>query len=222
MARKTTKPKKSLECPFTVIVDTRETLPYRFEGLTGNASQNYRPLIVNKIWQSLPTGDYSIEGFEDVLCIERKTLADLFGSVGGERARFEREHQRMREMVDAGGFACVLIEATRHACLYRPPKHSKTNSRSVYETGMSWSIKYRVPWIFTTGRSYAERDCFSLLEKFWRSRPLEARVPRKVKQLRTGAVLDVLNQDGNELLVATPSGQDFVLYLDEVEVMGWK
>jgi hypothetical protein len=51
---------------------------------------------------------------------------------------------------------------------------------------------------------------------------LEARVPRKVKQLRTGAVLDVLNQDGNELLVATPSGQDFVLYLDEVEVMGWK
>jgi len=44
---------------FTIIIDTREQQPWRFEQyVTAN--------------RKLDTGDYSIEGLEDILCIERK------------------------------------------------------------------------------------------------------------------------------------------------------
>jgi hypothetical protein len=45
--------------PFTIIIDTREQLPWEF----GYHSTSH---------QKLDTGDYSIAGFEDVLAIERK------------------------------------------------------------------------------------------------------------------------------------------------------
>jgi ERCC4-type nuclease len=44
---------------FTIIVDTREQKPWSFE--------NYTTAI-----RKLDTGDYSIEGLEHLLCIERK------------------------------------------------------------------------------------------------------------------------------------------------------
>jgi ERCC4-type nuclease len=40
---------------------------------------------------TLSTGDYSMKGLEYVVCIERKSLADLLGCVGCDRERFERE-----------------------------------------------------------------------------------------------------------------------------------
>lgn len=45
--------------PFTIIVDTREQIPWEF-GLHSTAKKK------------LDTGDYSIEGFEDIFTIERK------------------------------------------------------------------------------------------------------------------------------------------------------
>lgn len=45
--------------PFTIIVDTREQIPWEF---------GYH----NTAKRKLDTGDYSIEGFEDILAIERK------------------------------------------------------------------------------------------------------------------------------------------------------
>lgn len=45
--------------PFTIIVDTREQIPWEF---------GYH----NTAKKKLDTGDYSIEGFEDILAIERK------------------------------------------------------------------------------------------------------------------------------------------------------
>lgn len=45
---------------------------------------------------SLPTGDYSAKGFESEIAIELKgDLSDLLGCVGHDRARFEREVQRL-------------------------------------------------------------------------------------------------------------------------------
>lgn len=42
----------------------------------------------------LDTGDYTIEGFEDVFAVERKSLNDLATSVGYNRLRFENEIRR--------------------------------------------------------------------------------------------------------------------------------
>ena len=64
------------------VVDTREQLPLDLAPLQTVAG-------------TLATGDYSIQGLEHVVAIERKSLPDLLSCVGRERDRFEREIQRL-------------------------------------------------------------------------------------------------------------------------------
>jgi DNA excision repair protein ERCC-4 len=66
----------------TAIIDTREQHPL-----------NLDPLPVET--GTLTTGDYSIRGLEHVIAVERKSLADMLGCIGGGRERFEREVQRL-------------------------------------------------------------------------------------------------------------------------------
>jgi DNA excision repair protein ERCC-4 len=63
------------------IIDTREQTPVQLEFPSTRGT--------------LSTGDYSIQGLEHVIAIERKSLSDLLGCIGTERERFERELQRM-------------------------------------------------------------------------------------------------------------------------------
>ena len=49
--------------PFTVIVDTREKEPWTFSDSS---------IVNGTVDAKLDTGDYGIEGLEDILCIERK------------------------------------------------------------------------------------------------------------------------------------------------------
>ena len=56
-------------CNFTIIVDTRENLPYLFHGYTCGMKRS-----------GLKTGDYSIEGYESAICIERKSKEDLYSN----------------------------------------------------------------------------------------------------------------------------------------------
>jgi ERCC4-type nuclease len=63
-------------CPFTVVVDSREQLPYEFLGMVGPAGE---ALVVPTKVKGLASGDYSIEGMGDRIAIERKSLDDLFG-----------------------------------------------------------------------------------------------------------------------------------------------
>lgn len=65
----------------TVIIDTREQVPFSFPCKTEPGT--------------LDTGDYSVKGFERVCRIERKSLPDLLGSLGKERKRFDAEIMRL-------------------------------------------------------------------------------------------------------------------------------
>ena len=72
---------------FTVLQDTREQLGWHFEE---NEYCNGMNLA------TLKTGDYTIEGFEKHLCIERKgSIAEFSNNITDKR--FERELERMRE-----------------------------------------------------------------------------------------------------------------------------
>lgn len=82
--------------PLTVIVDTREQTPWTFEG--------QRDIITKRA--KLDAGDYSIEGLERRISIERKSLHDWIGTVLGDRGRFYRELELLRTMA----FRCVIIE----------------------------------------------------------------------------------------------------------------
>lgn len=66
----------------TATVDTREQKPWNLSPL---------PTVVG----TLATGDYSVQGLEHYIAIERKSLSDLLGCIGQERERFDREVQRL-------------------------------------------------------------------------------------------------------------------------------
>jgi len=71
----------------SVIVDTKEKQPWTFDNDTQNISTKSH---------KLKTGDYSIEGLEEVLCIERKkSVAEFAQNI--TQARFENELIRMEQ-----------------------------------------------------------------------------------------------------------------------------
>lgn len=161
--KSTTKP-----APFTIIVDTREQAPFSFTGIPV-------PSAADKTWEvktlrvGLETGDYSIRGWEHLVTIERKSLADLYGTIGGGHDRFEREHERMAEMVRRGGFAAVVVEAcTDQIINHLPPPTTTLGANHVLGNWAHKSIRYGVHWAFLPGRREAELFTFRLLEAFWK------------------------------------------------------
>jgi len=166
--------RKPVEHPFTIVVDNREQLPYRFDlPATGDG----RPQRVAVVRRYLPTGDYSIVGFTEEFCIERKSLEDLYSTLGQDRPRFEREFERMQRM----RFAGVVVEASwlevLDPTLARPAGEwlSRLNPASVAGTIAAWSIRYpAVHWWFPGGRRRAERLVFELCEKFYKQAAAEA------------------------------------------------
>jgi len=82
-----------------IITDTREQLPYDFQGYAD----------VEVIRAGLLAGDYSIPGCEHLAAVERKTLDDLIGCfMGKDRERFARELARLRPYI----VKAVVVEST--------------------------------------------------------------------------------------------------------------
>ena len=68
----------------TIVIDTREQAPLVFSQL-------------QSVRGTLTTGDYSIQGLQELFSVERKSVGDLVGCCMGEnRERFERELHRLR------------------------------------------------------------------------------------------------------------------------------
>ena len=78
-----------------LLVDTREQKPLPFSHLQSSPA-------------TLQSGDYSVKGLEDVFSVERKSLADLVGSLKSGRDRFMRELHRLRGFA----FARLLVVGT--------------------------------------------------------------------------------------------------------------
>ena len=147
-------------CPFTVIVDSREQLPYSFDGMR---------VVVPTVVEGLPSGDYSIQNMEELVAVERKSLDDLFGSTTWGRKRFKAEIGRLDDMP---GFAAVVIEADwreiADPATHRPGWINQTNPDSVAGTIAAWSTRYpRVHWWACGDRRGAELRTFGILQAFW-------------------------------------------------------
>lgn len=72
-------------------------------------SREQRPLNLaplKTIVKGLKVGDYSVEGYEEKIAIERKSLQDFVACCGKERARFEREIERLRSIL----FRAIVVE----------------------------------------------------------------------------------------------------------------
>src|SRR5712692_1258027 len=80
---------KTMVPAITMLVDTREHLPYEFQGLVR---------IAGTIRQTLPAGDYAIAEAPEIFCVERRPVAELYASTStssDNRARFLRELERL-------------------------------------------------------------------------------------------------------------------------------
>lgn len=132
----------------TLVADTREQQPWML-----------RPHRV--VRAALPAGDYSLQGMEARVAIERKSLADYVASCTWGRPRFERELERLAKYERA----VIVVEASLLDIL---EWRYETNARpqALLATVASFSARYRVETLFAGSRAAAEFLAVALLEKW--------------------------------------------------------
>lgn len=149
--------------PFSILIDTREQHPYTFQGILADAKHGRVPLIVHTEIATLKTGDYSIDSMEHLVCVERKSLADAYGTFGGGRERFERELERMLEF----DHAAVVIESSMRYALENPPLGSGLSPKSMWRSVNAWEQRYGVHFHWCDDRFLAERKTWNILKRYW-------------------------------------------------------
>lgn len=168
--------------PCTVVVDTREQHPYAFAHIPADAHQGEGLLAIRTEVRTLRSGDYSLAGYEALVAVERKSKADLFGTVGQGRERFERELARLNGMQ----FAAVVVEAEWSEIFRDPPPHTQLQPKTIFRSVTAWKQRFvRVHWEFWPGRAAAEAVAFRVLERFWKERMEEAKRGRVDRAVRT-------------------------------------
>lgn len=135
-----------------VVQDTREQKPYTFRD------------VPTKI-RTLQEGDYTAEGVEHLIRIERKgSIADLAGCVGSGRDRFERELERL--LVYPRRF--LLCEFTLQELLaWHPPRCAEFSRtvQGVHLVGsvLAWAGRFGIHPLFTGTRALGAATCLKLL-----------------------------------------------------------
>lgn len=122
-----------------IVIDTREQEPYSFDAWP-----------VDSVRKALPSGDYSLVGYEETIAIERKSLNDLVSTVIQGRKRFHRELDRLAQY-DA---ACVVVEADMKDIVLGK-YNSRAHPRSVLGAIVSIHVDYGIPVICCSDRQIA-------------------------------------------------------------------
>jgi len=137
-----------MENGLKILIDTREQEPLSFT------------LPVER--GTLTTGDYSIKGLEKFISIERKSADDLVGCLkNGQRERFEKELSRGKGL----DYFALVVE-TDLAGLAGGDYRSRMIPKSVIQSLVAFSVRYRLPIFFCPDRKYAARVVESLLMKY--------------------------------------------------------
>jgi ERCC4-type nuclease len=140
-----------------IIIDSREQLSFDFE---------------ESEVKKLDEGDYSVEGYEHEVAVERKSVNDAIGSVLQGRERFEKEFIRAKTnlkrffVVIEGTQDCIKEEMIHQAIMNGKTKRIASTINSVLNTYLHWSVKYNVPIYFCFGREEAKRTTFELLRAY--------------------------------------------------------
>jgi DNA excision repair protein ERCC-4 len=129
------------ESKTTIVVDTREQEPYSFCSPT-----------LQTIRRALPAGDYSIEGFETLIAVERKSLDDYVKTIINDKERFKRELLKL-QMYRA---ACIVVEANLSDI--KPGGYkSGAHPNSIFGATTSIVTDYNIPVYFCSDRQIARR-----------------------------------------------------------------
>ena len=134
------------------IIDTREQEPYEFDTETIEVKR-----------QALDAGDYSLEGFEDQVCIERKSLSDYVQSVIKQRDRFMKEVKKLSEIPHC----CIVVEGNLSDIMGKRYR-SGTHPNSVLGATLSLMIDHKIPVCFCSDRQLAKTFTEMYLKRVYR------------------------------------------------------
>ena len=139
-----------------VLVDTREQYPFDFSRFPNWISDEKR--------QALKAGDYSVEGMETLLVLERKTLTDLITTLIQQRSRFFKICEQMSKY----RWRAVLIEASYEDIKspYDEEYNTSAHPNAVSGTLDALEARFGIPVIYTSRyRPLAEEKAASWLSK---------------------------------------------------------
>lgn len=129
-----------------VLVDTREQAPFPL-------LENHPNWIGGERRATLNAGDYSIEGMEDLVALERKSMCDAINSVMSWRERFLKSCERMSTYRWKG----IILEATYEDMktpysYFEDLKDAEAHPNGVVGTYSAIAAKWAIPVM------YASRD----------------------------------------------------------------
>jgi hypothetical protein len=130
-----------------IICDTREHKGYEWS--FGD---------VETVTKKLDTGDYSLEGFENLICIERKkSPSELAINIGKDSVRFNKELERMKDYK----YAYILCEFSLGEAIDFPIgsnipksklKHIRITGKYLVKVISTYKEKYNIDVIYCGDR----------------------------------------------------------------------
>lgn len=136
----------TLKTLIPVLVDNREQRAWEFD-----------PDYFTTQRATLRTGDYTIAGFEDRLCLERKSLGDFVSTVIQDWARFRKELYRLA----AFDVAAIVVEADL-ADVFNHKYESEAQPASVLGRVNGIFLDHGIPVLFWGVRGC----CTAMVERF--------------------------------------------------------
>jgi ERCC4-type nuclease len=111
---------------------------------------------------TLKDGDYSIQGFQDKIAIERKGISDLLSYCTVEREKTKAKMERFRKM----DFVALVVES-RESDLYRPYMHSSISPEVIRQALVSFQVRYGVH-VYIGVRENLSRYVLDIMIKYYR------------------------------------------------------
>lgn len=150
--------------PYKIIVDTREQQPLEFGA--------YKD-CEGSISKALKVGDYSIEGMEDLICIERKaSTIEIARNLGTDSARFYRELEKMKNFQHR----FIICEFTMDELIRYPVdsnvpsailKKIKMGGKILLKKMLEITMDYNVQVIYVGNRENSRLIVGSILRRIW-------------------------------------------------------
>ena len=114
---------------YTVIKDTREQ-----DGWTFSPYDRCDGMEIN----TLHTGDYTLKGFEDIVCVERKaSVSEIATNLGKKKKAFYNEMERMKDF----NFRYLMLEFSALDVIDYPLGLLSEEDRELYERYKSGEIE---------------------------------------------------------------------------------
>lgn len=118
----------------TVLVDTREQNPFSFA--------RFRDWFGGVERRTLALGDYTLEGLEELCCVERKDLADLVHSFSVDRRSFVKRLRQMSRVPHR----LLVVTAPLSQVKSRYP-HSGVNPNQITQSLVATLAGLQVPFL---------------------------------------------------------------------------